>query len=314
MANGVESAAVMSAPRFGDLRFPINREDRPLPDGDELVRYSSVTADYFRVLKARRIAGRVFDSRDGASAPGVVVINETLARQLFPAEDPLGHRIVLAYNNRRTPLAIIGVVGDIRQSAPGQPVNPEVFAHWPQLPWIAASVVVRTNRDTATVQRAMLEALRLIDKSLPAYPSQTVDEILDSQVATPRLYSILFTTFAAVAVGLAALGIYGLVAYIVGRRTNEIAVRMALGGRRSNIVGMVVGEGLRLSLVGIGFGLIGTIALARLLRSLLFEVSPNDPLTFTGVVALLGAVALAACYIPAQRVANTDPVVALRGD
>jgi putative ABC transport system permease protein len=313
-ADGVESAAVMSAPRFGDLRFPINREDRPLPNGDVLVRYSSVTADYFRVLRARRITGRVFDSRDGASAPGVVVINETFARQFFPSEDPLGRRIVLSYNNERTPLAIVGVVGDIRQSAPGEAVNPEVFVHWQQLPWIAATVVVRTNRETAVVQRAMLESLRSIDKSLPAYPSRTVDEILDSQVATPRLYTILFAAFAVVAVGLAALGIYSLVAYIVGRRTNEIAVRVALGGQRASIVRMVIGEGLRLSLGGIGVGLLGTLALTRLMRSLLFEVSPNDPMTFTGVVALLGAVAVVACYIPAHRAALTDPMVALRRD
>ena len=143
-------------------------------------------------------------------------------------------------------------------------------------------------------------------------PASTLDDILDSQVATPRLYTTLLIAFAAAAVALAALGIYGLFAFVVGRRTNEIAIRVALGGQRSGIIRMVVGEGLRLSLMGIGIGLLGTIALARVLRSLLFEVSPNDPMTLTGMVTLLGAVALVACYIPARRAANTSPLIALR--
>jgi predicted permease len=310
--SAIDSAAVMSTPRFGQLNFPINIEHRPLPEGDVVVRYSSVTADYFQVLRARLLAGRRFEARDGAKAPRVVMINETLAREYFSTENPLGRRIVLAFNNQRIPLEVIGVVGDIRQDAPGEPVRPEVFVHWPQIPWQAATLVVRGSGDTALVQRALRETISSLDRSLPVYPSQTLDDMLAAQVATPRLYAILFATFAAVAVALAALGIYGLFAYIVGRRTNEIAVRVALGGQRSSIVRMVVGEGLRLSLTGIGFGLLGAIALTRLLRSLLFEVNPNDPITFSGVVTVLAAVAVVACYIPAHRAARTNPIVALR--
>ena len=308
----IDSAAVMSTPRFGQLNFPINIEHRPLPEGDVVVRYSSVTADYFRVLRARLLAGRRFEARDGVNAPRVVMINETLARQFFSTENPLGRRIVLAYNNQRTVLDVIGVVGDIRQDAPGEPVRPEVFVHWPQSPWMAATLLVRGSDDAAVVQRALRETVASLDRNLPVYPSQALDEILASEVATPRLYAILFAVFAAVAVALAALGIYGLFAYIVGRRTNEIAVRVALGGQRSRIVRMVVGEGLRLSLAGIGFGLLGAIALARLLRGLLFEVNPNDPFTLSSVVMVLGVVAVVACYIPAHRAARTNPIVALR--
>jgi predicted permease len=313
-APDIESAAVMSAPRFGALNFPINLEDRPLPEGDVTVRYSAVTADYFRVLKAQLRAGRGFDGRDGTDAPPVVLINDTLARRFFPSENPLGRRLVLAYNRQRTPLNIVGVVADIRQDAPGEPVHPEVFVHWTQAPWLAATLVVRAKGEPAAAQRAVRDAIGSVDKTLPDYPSQTLDDILDSQVATPRLYTVLFAAFAAMAVALAALGVYGLFSYVVSRRTNEIAVRMALGGRRSSIIRMVVGEGVRLSLAGIVVGLLGSIGLARVMRSLLFEVSPTDPATFTGVVVLLGAVALVACYIPAYRAASIDPNAALRRD
>ena len=172
--------------------------------------------------------------------------------------------------------------------------------------------MARGHGDQASVRSALRDAVQSLDRNVPLSPVRTLDEILDSQVATPRLYTTLLIAFAAGAVALAALGIYGLFAYVVGRRTNEIAIRVALGGQRSGIIRMVVGEGLRLSLVGIGVGLLGTVALARVLRSLLFEVSPNDPMTLTGVVTLLGAVAMMACYIPARRAARTNPVIALR--
>jgi putative ABC transport system permease protein len=308
---GVESAAVMSAPRFGQLNFPVNVEHRPLPDGDVVVRYSSVTADYFRVLKAPLLAGRGFDAGDHATAPRVVVINATLARQYLAGEDPVGRRLVLASNNQRVALEIIGVAGDIRQDAPGAPVRPEIFVHWPQAPWLAATLVVRAEGSPSAAQQAVRTAIRSVNANLPAYPAFTLNDIHDSQLATPRLYTTLFGAFAAVAVGLAALGIYGLFAYIVGRRTNEIAVRVALGGQRSGIVRMVIGEGLRLSLAGIGFGVLGAMALGRLMRSLLFEVSPTDPLIFGGVVILLGGVAVVASYVPARRAALTDPIAAL---
>jgi predicted permease len=307
----IESVAVKNGPRFGELNFPINFEHRPLT-GDVVVRYNSVTADYFRVLKARLVAGRTFDTRDAPDAPRVVVINETLRRQYFSTDDPVGRRIVLAYNNQRIPLDIIGVVGDMRHDAPGEPLPAQVFVPWPQAPWISASIVARGYGDPASVQSALRDAISSLDKNLPVSPARTLEEILDSQVATPRLYTTLLIVFAAGAVGLAALGIYGLFAYVVGRRTNEIAIRMALGGQRSGIIRMVVGEGLRLSLMGISIGLLGTIALARVLRGLLFEVSPNDPITFGAVVTVLAAVAVVACYVPAHRAARTNPIVALR--
>jgi predicted permease len=309
---GVESAAVMSFNRFGQLNHQFNREDKPFLNGDVLVRYSSVSADYFRVLKSRLISGRGFDARDSAGAPGVVVINERLAREYFPGEDPIGRRIVLAYNNQRIPHQIIGVVSDIRQDEPGQPIQPEILVHWPQLPWLSANLLIRAKGDPADVQKSVQEAIWAVDKNLPASRTETLEEILRSQVATPRLYVILFGLFSAVAVVLAAVGIYGLLAYIVNSRTNEMAIRVAVGAGSQQILRFVIGEGLLLSAVGIVLGLLGTLALTRLMRSLLFEVSPTDPATFGGVAVLLLIVALAACYIPARRAAKTDPAVALR--
>jgi len=308
---GIESVAVKNGPRFAELNFPINFEDRPLPS-DVVVRYNSVTSDYFRVLKARLLLGRPFDERDRAEGPKVVIINETLRRQQFSNEDPIGRRLVIAYNGQRLRLNIIGVVGDMRYDGPGEPLRSQMFVPWPQAPWITASIVARGPGDLAVLQSTIRDALSSVDRDLSASQSRTLNDILDSQVATPRLYTTLLIVLAAAAVCLAAVGIYGLFAYVVGRRTNELAIRVALGGQRAAIIRMVVGEGLRLCLIGIGVGLLGAIALARGLRGLLFEVSPADPATLTAVVTLLSAVAIVACYLPARRAANTNPLVALR--
>jgi len=313
-APGVESAALMSYNRFGGLNQPINREDKPLANGDVMVRYSSVTSDYFRVLRPRLLAGRVFDARDSSNAPGVAIINGRLAQEYFPGEDPVGRRIVLAYNNQRLSREVIGVVSDIRQDAPGQPVQPEIMVPWPQLPWLSANLILRGEGDPAHVQKLVQEAIWSVDKNLAASRAETLDEVLSAQVATPRLYSILVGLFAAVAVVLAVVGIYGLLAYIVSRRTNEMAIRVAVGAKASTLVRLVILEGIRLSLAGIVLGLAGTALLTRLMRSLLFEISPTDPMTLTGVAILLLMTASAASYIPARRAARTDPAVALRND
>jgi len=200
----------------------------------------------------------------------------------------------------------------MRYDAPGEPLPSQMFVPWPQAPWITASIVARGRGDAAVLQSTLRDAVSSVDRDLSASQSWTLNDILDSQVATPRLYTTLLIVLAAAAVTLAAVGIYGLFAYVVGRRTNELAIRVALGGQRAAIIRMVVGEGLRLSLIGIGVGLLGAIALARVLRGLLFEVSPSDPVTLTAVVTLLGAVAIVAWYLPARRAANTNPLVALR--
>ena len=309
---GIESAALMSFASFGALNFPFNIEARPFPGGDAPARYSSVSADYFRVLKARLIAGREFTERDTLNAPGVAIINETLARQYFQGENPIGKKIEVAYLNQRVVREIVGVVGDIRQDQPGEPVKPEVFVHWPQLPWLAAILVIRAQGDPSSFGNAIQQAIWSVDKTLLASTLQTVEAMLGDQVAEPRLYLILLGTFATVAVLLAMIGIYGLLSYIVNRRMHEMAIRVAIGARTSDVMRFVVGEGMRLSVAGIGLGLIGAVALTRLIKNLLFGVTPTDPVTFCIVTLLLFSVALAACYIPARRATKTDPMMTLR--
>jgi putative ABC transport system permease protein len=271
-----------------------------------------VTPEYFKVLKSRLIAGRRFDARDSRDAPGVAIINEKLARQYFSDRDPSGRTIVLAYNNQRMPRAIIGVTSDVRQDGPGDPIKPEILVPWAQLPWMAATLVIRAEGEQPVSQKLLQEAIWSVDKNLPPARARTVEDILSSQVATPRLYMILVGVFSAMAMALAAVGIYGLFASIVTRRRNEMAIRVTMGARSASILWMLIGEGIRLSAAGIVLGLLGAVALARLMRSLLYEVSPTDPLTLGSGTVLLLTVALVACYIPARRATQTDPMVALR--
>jgi len=284
---GVESASLMSFTSFGALNFPFNIEGRPLLGGDSLARYSSVGADYFRVLKTRLLAGREFNEQDTANAPGVAMINETLARQYFQGENPVGKNIVIAYLNQRVVREIIGVTSDIRQDQPREPIKPEVFVHWPQLPWFAAVLVVRTQGDPDGMGNAIQQAIWSVDKTVPRSTIKTVESMLGDQVAEPRLYLTVLGAFAAAAVLLAMIGIYGMLSYVVSRR-------------------------MSLCILGIGLGFIGAIALTRLMKNLLFGVAAIDPLTLAGVTLLLLAVALVACYAPALRATQADPVAALR--
>src|SRR5215471_8073010 len=309
---GVEGAAVMSFDGFGQLNFPFNIDEKPFSNGDVMVRYSSVTPDYFNVLRSPLIAGRRFDARDSGSAPAVAIVNERLARLYFSDRDPIGRTIVLSYNNQRLPRVIIGVTSDVRQDDPGQPIKPEILVPWAQLPWMAATLVIRAAVATPSRPNPVRNAIWSVDKTLPPGRARTVEEMLSSQVATPRLYMILVGVFSAIAMALAAVGIYGLFASIVTRRRNEMAIRVTMGARSANILCMVIGEGIRLSAAGIVLGLFGAVALARVMQSLLYEVSPTDPLTLGSGTVLLLTVALVSCYIPARRATRTDPMAALR--
>jgi putative ABC transport system permease protein len=313
-APGIESAALMSFTSFGGLNFAFNVDGQPLVGGDVPVRYSSVSADYFRVLKARWITGREFNDRDSMNAPGVAIINEALGRQYFPGENPVGKKIVLAYLSGRIVREIVGVVGNIRQDAPSAPVRPEVFVHWKQLPWLAAVLVIRAHGDPVTAGKGVQQALRSSNPTLPPGDLQTVESMLGDQIAEPRLYLILLGTFAAAALLLAMIGIYGLLSYIVSRSLHDLAIRVAIGARGPDVVRLVLGEGIRLSILGIALGLIGAVVLTRVLKTLLFGVTTTDPRTFGAVALILFGVAVSACFFPARRATNADPVAALRHD
>ena len=244
----------------------------------------------------------------------MAIINDTLARRYFQGGSAIGQRIVIAYLNQRVVREIVGLVADIRQDQPSEPIRPEVFVHWPQLPWLSGVVVIRAHGDPSDLGKTIRAAISSVDKTVPVLPVRTVTAMLNDQVAEPRLYVMLLGAFAGAALLVAMLGIYGLLNYVVSRRLHEMAIRIAIGAQARDIVRSVVGDGLRLSIAGIGCGLVGAVALTRLMKGLLFNVTPTDPLTLGVVTCVLLAVAAAASYLPARRATMADPLMELRHD
>ncbi len=310
---GVESVSFMSFWTFGGLVFPFNIEDRPFDTGDQNASYSAISPEYFRTLKAGLLAGREFDDRDRPDTPGVAIINETMASQYFGGEDPLGKKVVISYLGARKSREIVGVVSDIKQDEPDKPTRPEIFVPFEQEPWFFAALVVRSaSPNPLTVQSAVQQAIWDVNKNLPVSKAETIEQRLDNQVAEPRLYTLLLGIFALVAVGLAAVGIYAVISYTVAQRTHEIGIRMAVGAQPKDVLKLIVGQGLLLTLAGLATGVLSALALTRVMTSLLFEVGANDPTTFIVISLLLAGVALAATYLPARRATKVDPMIALR--
>jgi putative ABC transport system permease protein len=309
---GVESAVVTSVGIFPVLHFGFNIEGRPLAaDADAL--YETISPNYFRALRAGMVAGREFDERDDTRSPAVAIINETLARRYFAGEDPLGKRLSVVVGRRRAALEIIGVAADMKQGELGAPVIPQIYAPYLQRPWFSSAVVVRAaHNDLGAVKNDAQRAIWAVDRDQASTRIQTAEEALNSSLAEPRLYAILLGVFAALALSLASVGIYGVMSYTVTERTREIGVRMALGAQAGNVLKLVIGRGMALALIGVTIGSVAAVGLTRLMSGLLFGVSPTDPLTFVVIALLLCVVALLACYIPARRAAKVDPMVALR--
>jgi putative ABC transport system permease protein len=309
---GVESAVVTSVGVFPVLHFGFNIEGRPLPaDADAL--YETISPNYFRAMRARMVAGREFDDRDDSRSPAVAIINGTLARRYFTGEDPLGKRLSIVYLSRRIALEIVGVAADLKQGELGAPVIPQIYAPYLQRPWFSSAVVVRAaHNDLSAVRNDVQRAIWAVDRDQASTQIQTAEEALNNSLAEPRLYTLLLGVFAALALGLAAVGIYGIMSYTVTERTREIGVRMALGARGLDVLKLVIVQGMTLALIGVTIGSAAAVALTRIISGLLFGVSATDPLTFIVIALLLSVVALLACYIPARRAAKVDPMVALR--
>ncbi len=310
---GVTSVALMSYPTLGGLRFPFNRESNPLPDGDVMVAYSAVSPSYFRTLKTPLRAGREFDDRDLPNAPQVAIINETMARQYFADENPIGRKLVINYLNRRLTPEVVGVAGDVKQEEPGKPTKPEILVPFAQLPWFSGSLLVRSaHPDPLTVKNAVQQAVWSVRPETPESKAEPLTTTLAGQVAEPRLYALLLGVFAVIALTLAAVGIYGVITYSVAQRTKEIGVRMALGAQTGAVLKLVVGQGMKLVASGVALGLAASLGLTRLMSNMLFGVSAVDPPTFVVITLLLTFIALLACLIPALRATKVDPMVALR--
>jgi putative ABC transport system permease protein len=292
------------------------------PEEQPTAEFKAITPDWLRALGARLLRGRDFTEADTLEAPGVVLVNETLVRRYFPNEDPIGQRFKMGSNQ---PLLnatnvwglpewseIIGVVSDVKSLHPQPEAVPEVYQSYWQWPMQNPTVLVRTTGDPAALAEAIRRETKSIIPNLPPPLVRTMDNLLSETVAQPRLQTGLLSLFAGVALLLAALGLYGVLAYSVTQRKREIGVRVALGAQRGNVLALVICQGMKLALTGVAIGIIAALAFTRVIHSLLYEVEPADPLTFAAVSLLLVFVALLACWLPARRAARVDPMEALR--
>jgi len=276
---------------------------------DPQAEWKSVTPNYFNAIGVPLLKGRAFSEYDTSQSPATILINETLARRFIPGEDPIGKHLITFGR----PHEIAGVVGDARQGALNLPPSPEIYFPNTQRAFgQQVSLVVRTNVDPASLGDAVRRAAQSVNPDAPVFRVRTMREVIAGSMAQERFNTILMTLFAVVAMLLGAVGLYGVMAYSVTQRTREIGIRVALGARRADVLRLVIRQGLRLVALGLALGLMAALALTRLMKRLLFEVSATDPMTFAGVALLLALVALLACWIPARRAANVDPMVALR--
>lgn len=317
---GVESAAFVAPMPFsggnvgGD--FKIEGRPKPEPGQEPGANVRSITPEYFQAIKIPLRKGRYFTGQEQRGGVGAAIINETLAARYFPNEEPIGKYIsnIGANQNEGDPeqWEIVGVVGDVHHSSLIKAATPELYLPYQQNSWSWGNFFVRTTNDPTALTRNFTEAIRAGDKSVPVTNVQPLTQAISDTVAQTRFYTLLFTLFGVIGLLLTLTGIYGVISYTVSQQTQEIGIRMALGAQARDVLKLVIGQGLVLTFIGIGLGLLAALGVTRLMQTLLFGVSATDPVTFAGVAALLALVALAACYFPARRASKVDPLVALR--
>jgi predicted permease len=314
---GVDSAAVGTVvPLTGDhSRSDITIEGFPLPAPGESPHpdHHTVSPAYTAALGIPLLRGRMFTDADNETAPQVALINATMAHRFWPNDDPTGKRFIWGHSESENKwITIVGVVGDTKLYGLDNPARLEVYVPYRQDPKSDMSIVVRSAIDPAALTSAVRAAVASIDKDQPIFGVTTMQQLVDDSISTRRLTLVLLGLFSALALILAAIGIYGVMAYSVALRTQEIGIRMALGAQNQDVLRLVLGQGARIALFGVAIGLVAAAGLTRLLSTLLFSVTASDPLTFAGVAAVLVIVTLVACYIPARRALRVDPIIALR--
>jgi putative ABC transport system permease protein len=317
---GVESVGASALLSARGRAFTIADRPPPSPGQEPKAIHRVVSSDYFTAVQIPLHAGRSFTNQDAANAPGVCLINQTLARQYWPGEDPLGKQIRASSAAAPTEaLTIVGVVGDVKESLdPRAPLSlelqPTLYRPYLQAPNAGMLLAVHTKADPLSLATTLRRELGAVDKDLPITGLRTAHDALAETLARPRFNTLLLSCFAGVALLLAALGVYGVMAYDVSQRTQETGIRMALGAQRRDIFKMVLAQGAKLTALGLGLGLIGAAALTRVISSQLYGIAATDPLTFVVTALLLALVALLACYVPAQRAMQVDPLVSLRSE
>jgi putative ABC transport system permease protein len=285
----------------------------PVPGDEPTALTTFVTPGYFDAIGMHLVEGRLLDDRDTATAPLVIVVNETMARQSWPGESPIGRRLTssLSFAGRAT-RQIVGVVGDVRQTGLQDRPQPAYYIPIRQVPFGSVTFVVRTTGDPALAVSGLQQAVWSINPTVSFAGVETMNGLLRETLAARRFTLTLLSAFSALALVLAAIGLYGLVSFSVGQRTNEIGIRMALGAGVGAVLAMVMRQGMIVAATGVAGGLLVSVALTRYLTAMLFGVSATDPATFVALAAVMSVVSAVACYVPARRAARVDPVTAIR--
>jgi predicted permease len=311
----VAVGAVSGLPLVGSSGCGLVKENDAIPPGERPeVRCMSARGDYFRAMGTPLLRGRMFDATDRADGPQVVVVNESMARRFWPNQDPIGKRVRLGPNPSAPWETVVGVVGDIRQTSLQEDPKPTVFENDVQHGWGGLTIVIRTTGDPLRAAPALRTAVRQADPQQAVRSVMTMDEILAASLARRRFSLALFACFGVTALVLATVGVYGVLSYAVSSRTQEFGVRMALGANATQVMRVVLSDGLRWAGLGLTLGLVGAVGAGRALRGSLYTIAPTDVTTYAIVAVTLAGVATLACVIPGLRATRVDPNVALRGE
>ncbi len=313
---GVKAASVVAAmPMSGSnmiLSFTVQEHPPLKPEQQPSTGFNAVSADYFKTMGIPLIRGRGFTAFDREGSPKVAVISQTMAKRFFPGEDPIGKHLVVGYDTKNNVHEIIGIVDDVHHTSLDTEGRSDVYAPFQQTTFNFMSLVVRSDLNINSLAQLMRREVLAVDSTQPIGKVNSVDQLIADTVAQPRFQMLLIGLFAGLALILATVGIYGVMAYSVAQRTNELGIRLALGAQPRDVLKMILSQGMLLVSVGIGLGLILSLAIGRLLASFLFGISPTDAPTFVGVSLILALAALLACYLPAQKATRVDPMIALR--
>ena len=324
---GVQSASAVNFLPLTDLgdatSLTVEGVNPPLPGQEYTVSYRVIDRNYFRTMDIPLLRGRYFTEQDSDESHGVVMINQTMARRYWPDQDPLGRRLQPHFPAVKVPwrpessntwLTVVGVVGDVEEDGVNDQTSAEIYVPYMQNPSSLMNLLVRSTSDPLRLVTAVRRQVLAVDGDQPVYNVNTMEKVFNQSIAEPQVITSLLTTFAVIALMLAAIGVYSVMSYSVAQRTHEVGVRMALGAQQRHVLKMILGQGLKLVLVGVVIGVTTAFAVTRVISNLLFGVTATDPLIFVAVPLLLIAVAMLASYFPARRALKVDPIIALRNE